>query len=140
MTKRPTDRTAYDRPQNTYISSLAQRIPTVDQLITYILSKPPKFEHDILSVANYFLKEKITSRKNPHEYRKLSSSLQNARKIIEHQKQGKFEALPTSEKNLKRYTFKSLIKSLDDNFSVIKSGQLQGDGAKPLDAEIHNAY
>ena len=141
MTKRPTDRPAtYEKTSSTYKSTLMQRMPDVDQLLTFILSRPPKYEHDILTIASYFLKEKITSRQNPREYRKLSLLLQNARKIIEHQKQGRFEALPTCEKNLKKYVFKPLTKSLEESMGIIKSGQLQGDGAKPLSTGLNNAF
>lgn len=94
---------------------LVQSMPTVEQLVSFILFRP-KYEHDIVEIENHFLKKRITSRDNPSLYRKLSFDLQKARKVIETQKQGAFEQQATPTKNLKKYVFKPLSRSLTDVF------------------------
>ena len=94
---------------------LARSMPTIEQLIGFILSKP-KYEHDIVEVENHFLKKRITSRENETLYRKLSFDLQKARKVIEMQKAGAFEQQATLSKNLKKYIFKPLSRSLTETF------------------------
>jgi hypothetical protein len=95
---------------------LARRMPTVEQLISFILSKP-KYEHDIVEVENHFLKRRITSRENETLYRKFSFDLQKARKVIEAQKVGTFEQQTTLSKNLKKYVFQPMSHSLTEIFT-----------------------
>ena len=82
-------------------------MPTVDQLTTYILSKP-KFEHDILDVETHFFKKQIKSRKYGRLYRELRTKLENARKSIEVSKHGAFERRSSRPRNLQVYTFKPI--------------------------------
>jgi hypothetical protein len=94
-------------------AALSLSMPTVEQLVSFILSKP-KYEHDIVEIEDHFLKKRITSRDNPSLYRKLSFDLQKARKVIETQKAGEFVQHATPSKNLKKYMFKPLSRSLTE--------------------------
>lgn len=90
-------------------------MPSVEQLTKYILTKS-NYEHDIIEIQDRFLAQRITSRGNPSQYRKLSNDLQKARKVIEVQRQGAFEAHTTTARNLKKYIFKPLSRSLTEVF------------------------
>jgi hypothetical protein len=86
---------------------LNEKMPTIDQLTVYILSKP-NFEHDILDVETHFFKKQIKSRKYGRLYRELRARLENARKSIEASKHGAFERRSARPRNLKVYTFKPI--------------------------------
>ncbi len=89
-------------------SELAELMPTVEQLIAYILSKP-KFEHDIVDVGMKFFHKPLKSRKYGRLYRQLKAKLENARKQIEATQRGAFERRSTPARNLQIYTFKPII-------------------------------
>jgi len=93
----------------------SHNLPTVEQLVSFILGKS-RYEHDIVEIEDHFLMKRITSRDSPNLYRKLALDLQKARKVIEAQKQGAFEQQATTKKNLKKYVFKPLSKSLTEMF------------------------
>jgi hypothetical protein len=84
---------------------LAKKIPTVEQLESYILSKP-KFEHDIIDVARKFFGKPIKSREYGKLYRELSAKLDKARKLIEASEHGAFERRSTRPRNLQVYAFR----------------------------------
>jgi len=86
-------------------TELAKKMPTIDQLAIYILSKP-KFEHDIVDVATNFFGKQIKSREYGRLYRQLRTRLENARKLIEVNQHGAFERRTTHPRNLQRYTFR----------------------------------
>jgi len=92
---------------NTEYQQLSKKMPTVDQLMIYILSKP-KFEHDIVDVGLKFFGKPIKSRKYGKLYRELRAKLENARKQIEVGQHGAFERKSTHPRNLQRYTFRSV--------------------------------
>lgn len=89
------------------LQQLDARMPTVDQLITYILSKP-KFEHDILDVETHFFEKQVNSRKYGRLYRELRTKLENARKSIEASQHGAFERRSARPRNLQVYAFKPI--------------------------------
>lgn len=86
-------------------SELAQKMPSVEQLRTYILGKP-KFEHDIVNVAKRFFGKPVKSREYGRLYRQLRNRLETARKQIEAFEGGAFEQKSTPTRNLKAYTFR----------------------------------
>ena len=88
-------------------SELAKKMPSVEQLMVYILGKP-KFEHDIIDVGMKFFGKPIKSREYGRLYRHLRSRLDEARKRIEASEHGAFERKPTPNRNLPAYTFKKI--------------------------------
>lgn len=91
---------------------LMAKMPTQDKLIEHITSKP-RYEHDIVEIANKFFGGTVQCRKFPHIYRKLSYDLDKARKTIEAEHKGAFVQQPTPARNLKKYVFKSLTQTLN---------------------------
>jgi hypothetical protein len=85
--------------------NLEARMPTEDQLVEYIVSKP-RYEHDIVDVAKRFFGKQIKSREHQRLYRQLHQELVRARARIEIEKRGAFEQHSTSAKNLKVYSFR----------------------------------
>jgi hypothetical protein len=88
-------------------ADLAQKMPTVDQLMLYILGKP-KFQHDIVDIELNFFKKQINSRKYGRLYRELRNKLEMARKNIESTQHGAFERRSTRPRNLQVYTFRQM--------------------------------
>jgi hypothetical protein len=88
-------------------SELVQKMPTIDQLVRYILGKP-KFEHDIVDISMKFFGKQIKSREYGKLYRQLRIRLENARKQIEVHEHGAFERRSGRPRNLKIYTFKRI--------------------------------
>jgi len=105
-TPRPIIRHAHPVLQCDY-SELVKKMPTVSQLVTYILSKP-KFEHDIADVGLQFFGRQIKSREYGKLYRALRAKLDMARKAIEASQHGAFERRSTHPRNLQVYTFRSV--------------------------------
>lgn len=83
------------------------KLPSDDDLISFILSKP-KYSHDIVEVQEHFFGKRIPSRANPRLYRKLAQQLFRVRKIIEEKEQGRFQTITSPSRNLKRYVFEPL--------------------------------
>jgi hypothetical protein len=88
-------------------AELAKKMPTIEQLMTYILSKP-RFEHDILDVGVKFFGKPIKSRQYGKLYRELRTKLELVRKAIEVSQRGAFEQRPAPNRNLRIYTFKQV--------------------------------
>lgn len=88
-------------------SELAKKMPSVDQLIEYILGKP-RFEHDIVDIGKKFFGKQVNSRQYEKLYRELRTKLEFARKSIEASQGGAFERKPTPSRNLPAYTFKKI--------------------------------
>lgn len=86
-------------------SEMTEKMPTVKQLITYILEKP-RFEHDIVDVGKKFFGKPVKSREYGRLYRQLKARLETARKEIEAIQRGAFERRSTHPRNLKVYTFR----------------------------------
>ncbi|MCJ7635371.1 hypothetical protein MUP77_23655 [Candidatus Bathyarchaeota archaeon] len=101
----------YDIPRHTTLHcdypELAKKMPTVGQLVNYILSKP-KFEHDIADVGLQFFGRQVKSREYGKLYRGLRAKLDMARKAIEVSQHGAFERRSTRPRNLQVYTFRSV--------------------------------
>ena len=93
------------------VQELRKSMPTIDQLITYLLSKP-KFEHDILDVETHFFTKQINSRKYGRLYRELRTKLENARKSIEVSQHGAFERRSARPRNLQVYSFRPVNATL----------------------------
>jgi hypothetical protein len=89
------------------IQELSKKMPSVDQLITYIFEKP-RFEHDIVEVEKKFFDKQLNTRIYPKLYRELRAKLDVARKSIEESQRGAFERKPTRHRNLPFYTFKKV--------------------------------
>ncbi|NWG10285.1 hypothetical protein HXY33_00810 [Candidatus Bathyarchaeota archaeon] len=90
---------------------LMGKMPTSDALFEYVLSKP-RYEHDIKQVGEAFFGKQIKAREYPNLYRKLSYELEKVRKRIEKEKNGAFEQKKSTFRNLKKYIFKPLSRSL----------------------------
>lgn len=88
-------------------SELAKKMPTVDQLIEYILTKP-KFEHDIADIGVRFFGKQVRSREYGKLYRQLRAKLEIARRRIEADQHGAFERRTTRPRNLHVYAFRSV--------------------------------
>jgi hypothetical protein len=86
---------------------LESKMPTSEQLVSYILSKP-KFEHDIVEVGIKFFGKAIKSRKYGKLYRELRDKLEKTRKLIEADQHGAFERRSGRPRNLQVYTFRSV--------------------------------
>jgi hypothetical protein len=86
---------------------LSSKMPTVDQLVSYILGKP-RFEHDIVEVGKKFFGKQLKSRDYKKLYRQLRMNLETARKSIEVSQQGAFERKRTPDRNLPAYIFKRI--------------------------------
>lgn len=101
----------YDPPKHFVLqcdySELAKKMPTVDQITTYIMCKP-KFEHDIVDVGKKFFDKPINSRQYGKLYRELRMKLENARKQIETTQHGAFERRSAPQRNLQIYSFRSV--------------------------------
>lgn len=106
ISPKSTDRSTHIMFQSDY-PELAKKMPTVEQLILYILGKP-RFEHDIVDIGKKFFDRQINSRKYKKLYRELRTKLELARKSIEASQGGAFERKPTPNRNLPSYTFKKI--------------------------------
>lgn len=94
---------------------LMQKMPTSDALFEYIMSKP-RYEHDIKQIGEAFFGKQIKAREYPNLYRKLSYELEKMRKRIEREKNGAFEQKKSTFRNLKKYVFKPLSRSLMESY------------------------
>jgi hypothetical protein len=92
-------------------SELAQKMPTVEQLVLYILGKP-RFQHDVIDIELSFFKKQVNSRKYGRLYRELRTKLELARKAIEVREHGAFERRSAHPRNLQVYTFKPITSVL----------------------------
>jgi len=87
---------------------LEAKMPTVKEIIEYILSKP-KYEHDIVDVSKKFFNGKqIKARQYGKLYRTLRAKLELARQGIEASEGGAFERRRSPYRNLQIYTFKKV--------------------------------
>ena len=86
-------------------SEISKKMPTLDQLTEYILTKQ-KFEHDIIDVGLKFFNKPIRSRQYGRLYRELRAKLENARRSIEASQHGAFERRSARPRNLQVYTFR----------------------------------
>lgn len=98
-------------PRRVKTKTTTMDVPTVEQLVDYILTKV-RYEHNIVEVEDVFWGKKITARENQLLYRKLHDNLGKARHKIETMKQGKFEQQLTSSRNLKKYIFRPIMQTL----------------------------
>lgn len=89
------------------MENLSKRMPSVEQLMFYILGKS-KFEHDIVEIEKKFFDKQINSRKYGKLYRELRTRLETARKSIEVSNSGAFVRKSTPYRNLPAYTFKKI--------------------------------
>jgi hypothetical protein len=90
---------------------LEKKMPTVEELVAYVLSKP-KYEHDIVDIGKKFFGKQINSRKYGKLYRDLSANLDRARKSIEATQRGAFEQRPAPNRNLRIFSFKQVNATL----------------------------
>jgi hypothetical protein len=86
-------------------AELAKKMPTIEQLITYIASKQ-KFEHDVIEIENKFFERQIKSREHGRTYRELRKRLELARKAMEIKYHGAFERRSGRPRNLQIYSFR----------------------------------